>query len=166
MPYHQLFYHVVWSTKHREPILKDQIETIIHKYLRNKSLTLEATIFALNGYLDHVHLVVTIPPKIAVAKFIGQIKAVASFRLNKEHPEYATFSWQDEYAVFSFDRKRLKDHVDYVERQKEHHQERTIIPILETVPDQPGHIIKEPKEEYIAEDWEEQLSRLSLPMNL
>ena len=41
------------------------------------------------------------------------------------------FSWQNEYGVFSLDRKRSQDHVEYVERQKEHHTARSVIPALE-----------------------------------
>jgi putative transposase len=80
MPYWQLFYHIVWSTKNREPLLTPEAEPIIYGFLRNKALGLEANVYALNGYLDHTHLVASIPPKIAISKFVGQIKAVASVK--------------------------------------------------------------------------------------
>ena len=57
MPYWQLFYHIVWSTKNREPLLTPEIEPIIYGYLRAKAIGLGAVVFALNGVLDHVHLV-------------------------------------------------------------------------------------------------------------
>jgi REP element-mobilizing transposase RayT len=83
MPYGQLFYHIIWSTKNRLPLLTPDIEPIIYGYLRSKAIALEARVFTLNGTPDHVHLVVSIPPKIPLAKFIGQVKAVASTRFNK-----------------------------------------------------------------------------------
>ena len=55
MPYWQLFYHIVWTTKNREPLLAPTIESIVHEFLRSKATELGATVFALNGTADHVH---------------------------------------------------------------------------------------------------------------
>ncbi len=138
MPYCQLFYHLVWSTKNRLPLLSAQVEPVIHGFLRTKAIGLEATVFALNGTVDHVHVVVSIPPKIAVARFVGQIKAVASTRFNQSAPDGPPFFWQEEYGAFSFDAKRLPNYVAYVNNQKEHHAQNTFIPVLErTVDDFP-----------------------------
>ena len=131
MPYWQLFYHIVWSTKNREPLLTPDLEPTVYELVRRKASGLEATVFAINGTTDHVHMVVAIPPKVAVAKFVGQVKAVASTRVNQSHSVLQPFAWQDEYGVFSFDKKRLPHYVGYVERQKEHHALGTTIPVLE-----------------------------------
>ncbi len=133
MPYWQLFYHLIWTTQNREPLLTGEIEGLIHGFLRSKAVGLGAKVFALNGTVDHVHLVAAIPPNIAVSKFVGQIKAVASTRFNKSGVGAKPFFWQSEYGVFSFDGKRLPNYIAYVERQKEHHAQRTVIPTLERV---------------------------------
>lgn len=77
MPYWQLFYHIIWTTKHRLPLLSPEVEPVIYGYVRGKAIGLGATVFALNGVADHVHLVAAIPSRIAVSRFIGQVKAVA-----------------------------------------------------------------------------------------
>jgi putative transposase len=151
MPYYQLFYHLVWSTKNRHPLLTPRVEPIIHNFLRAKAIGLGATVFALNGIEDHVHLVVSIPPKIAVAKFVGQIKAVASTKFNKSEPDNPFF-WQEEYGAFSFDAKRLPNYIAYVERQKEHHAQGTIIPVLERTTNGGPKIIRESIITYAVED--------------
>jgi putative transposase len=58
MPYWQLYYHIVWATKNRLPLLIPEAEPLIFSFIQNKALDLEATVYALNGSLDHVHLVV------------------------------------------------------------------------------------------------------------
>jgi REP element-mobilizing transposase RayT len=146
MSYWQLFYHIVWATKNREPILTPQVEAVIHGFLQNKALGLEATVHALDGYLDHVHMVVSIPPKIAVSKFVGQVKAVASVRYNQANPQAEPFYWQEEFGVFSFDRKRLPNFVAYVQRQKYHHAQNNLIPVLER--DLVEEILHEPPSVY------------------
>lgn len=132
MPYTQLFYHLVWATKNREPLLTPSVEPIILGFLRSKAIGLGGVLFMLNGVADHIHMIVAIPPSIAVAKFVGQVKAVASTRFNKSGlgPD---FFWQEEYGAFTFDGKRLPNFIQYVERQKEHHANGTVIPILERV---------------------------------
>jgi len=163
MPYWQLFYHIVWSTKNREPLLTPDVEPIIHGFLRSKAIGLEAVVFALNGTVDHVHLVAAIPPKIAVAKFIGQVKAVASTKFNKSGMSQVAFFWQEEYGVFSFDGKRLPNYIAYVERQKEHHAQRTTIPILERSDDAAVAVLREPPAAYALTDdeWRHELENLS-----
>jgi putative transposase len=152
LPYCQLFYHLVWATKNRQPLLTLKAEPVIHNFLRTKAIGLEATVFALNGLEDHVHMVVAIPAKISVAKFIGQIKAVASTRFNKADPHAPPFFWQEEYGAFTFDRKRLPNYIGYVERQKEHHAQRTIIPILEQIDNDPTLLVRETETIYGVEE--------------
>src|SRR6266853_349507 len=127
MPYWQLFYHITWATKNRAPLLTPEAEPLIYEFLKKKAIGLEGTGFALNGTTDHIHLIVAIPPKIAVATFIGQVKAVASTKFNKLSNIPHPLLWQDEYSAFSFDNKRLPNHIAYVDRQKEHHAQGTII---------------------------------------
>jgi len=84
---------------------------MLHGFLRSKSISLGGKVYALNGVIEHVHTVVAIPPRIAVAKFIGRIKAVASKRINESEMIGFPFYWQEEYGVFSFDKKRLQNFV-------------------------------------------------------
>ena len=164
MPYWQLFYHLVWTTKNREPRLTSDVELIIHGFLRSKAVGLGAVVFALNGVEDHVHMVASIPPKIAVAKFVGQVKAVASTRFNKSDLDDEPFFWQDEYGVFSFDGKRLSNYIRYVERQKEHHSRNETIPILERVDGGAVKVLREPSGAYVDdyEDWRRELVALDV----
>jgi putative transposase len=159
MPFYQLFYHLVWSTKNRQPLLTGEVEPVIHNFLRTKAIGLGATVFALNGVKDHVHVVVSIPPKIAVARFVGQIKAVASTKFNKSQTSQPPFFWQEEYGVFSFDAKRLPNYIAYVDRQKEHHSQGTIIPILERTDNGGPKIMRDATIAYGLEDadWRAEL---------
>jgi putative transposase len=136
LPYWQLFYHAVWSTRFRERLLEPVVEPVAYELIQGKAMALGAKVFALNGMEDHVHLVVAIPPKLAPAFFIGQVKGSSSTRLNKSGLFNRPFSWQDEYAVFSLDAKRLRYHVAYVQNQKVHHARSTVIPALERTGDE------------------------------
>jgi putative transposase len=131
LPLWQIFYHAVWATQYRESRIGPEVEPFVYELLRGKALELEAKVFALNGMPDHVHLVFSVHPKVAPAMFLGSLKGYSSTRLNKSGRLDRQFFWQDEYAIFSFDAKRLPHHVAYVENQKTHHAQATVIPILE-----------------------------------
>ncbi|MHB9133505.1 MAG: IS200/IS605 family transposase [Armatimonadota bacterium] len=154
MPYWQLFYHLVWATKYRNPIISESIEEEIVTLIRNKAIGLGATVFALNGMPDHTHLVSTIPPSIAVATFVGKVKGASSAMFNKTGRYVDDFAWQVGYGAFSFDGSRLPLYVSYVERQKTHHEENTIIQLLERTDDQSSGLVKEPDPLYTIDETE------------
>jgi putative transposase len=131
MPYWKLFYHVVWATRYREGVIQPAVEPAIHNLLRTKAVGLGGTVFALNGMEDHVHLVVSVPPKLALADFIGKVKGAASARFNKSGLLDRPLYWQEEYGILSFDQKRLPRYIAYVENQKAHHSRAELIPVLE-----------------------------------
>ena len=161
MPYWQLFYHLVWSTKHREPLITPDVESIIYELLRTKAIGLGATVFAINGMSDHTHVVAAIPPKIAVARFTGQIKGVTSTKFNKMGLPHKLY-WQDEYGAFSFDAKRLPNYIAYVERQKEHHANNSTIPVLERQSGEVRRLLRESGPIYALDDegWRADLAAL------
>ncbi len=154
MPFWQLFYHIVWATKRREPLLTLEIEPFVHDAIRSKAAGEHGVVFAVNGMPDHVHLVVAVPPSMALATFIGRVKAVASVRTNRAGLSEVQFAWQDAYGIFSFDRKRLSSHVEYVERQKEHHKAGTTHAILERCEGEGVQLVREDSPEYdVGQGW-------------
>lgn len=165
MPYHQLYYHLVWATRNREPLLTPEVEPIVYDLLRAKAVGLGAIVFALGGWVDHVHMVASIPPVIAVSKFIGQTKGATSTRFNKGGHGSLLF-WQDEYAALTFDAKRLANYIAYVQRQKEHHSQGTTIAPLERTEGQHTSLlmVSEEPADYATEDeaWRRELMELDL----
>jgi putative transposase len=134
MPYWRLFYHIVFATKNREPLITPDIEDELHGYLTGKATGLGAVVYAVNGTEDHVHIVASVPPKIALSDFIGQIKGSASHHINhlpgRDGP---LLDWQRGYGALSFGQKQLDWVADYVRDQKRHHREGTVLAVLERV---------------------------------
>jgi REP element-mobilizing transposase RayT len=145
----------------REPVLTEETEHILHNHIRVKAIGLGALVFSINGWLDHVHVVASIPPKISVAKFVGQIKAVANTKFNKSGHPHAPIYWQNGCSVFSFDRKRLPSFVAYVEQQKGHHAKDSLIPILERIVGQGVKFVRDTDNVYQIEDdeWRNEFDR-------
>ena len=130
MSYWRLFYHAVWSTKDRQPLIDPGWEKELYGYLWGKATALECIPHAINGMPDHLHIVLSVPPRLAVAEVIGQLKGASSHHINESQPGIG-FAWQGEYSVFSLSESGLDKVVNYINAQKKHHSERTIIDFLE-----------------------------------
>ncbi len=131
MPYCRLFYHIIWGTKYREPIITPEIEPVLYNFIRSKAIGLGGFLHALNGTEDHVHLIVYIPVTIPLAQFIGKIKGTSSTKINKSGLVDDHFFWQTGYSVFTINEKLVPVYIKYVVNQKHHHQEGTMNSQLE-----------------------------------
>ena len=134
MPYWRLFYHAVWSTKDRQPLIDPAWEKDLYGYLWGKATFLECIPHAIKGMSDHMHMVLSIPPRLAVADSIGQLKGASSHHVNEQYLK-GKFAWQAEYSIFSISESALEKVVGYVTMQKQHHTDRTLIDLLEKTPD-------------------------------
>jgi REP element-mobilizing transposase RayT len=131
MPYWKLYYHFIWGTKGRMPFIDSALEPQLYRALVAKAKDLGGFVHALGGTVDHVHLAVSIPPKVAPAKFIGDVKGNGSHYINHVVKPDFEFHWQDEYGVLSFGEKNLTTVVRYIQNQKQHHTEGTLIEAME-----------------------------------
>ena len=122
----QLLYHIVFSTKNRNDYLKnDEFRENVFAYMAGTCKDLGGFALRVGGYYDHAHLLVRIPAKIAVASFVGQLKASTSKHINETSGLILKFGWQDGYGAFSVSTSQ-KDRVDrYIANQMEHHARET-----------------------------------------
>jgi putative transposase len=125
MPYWRLFYHAVWATKNRLDLIDPAWEQDLYGYLRGKATALECIPHAIGGISDHIHLAISIPPKLAVATLVGRLKGSSSHHINEQYA-HGAFLWQAEYGVLSFSEKALPTVAAYITNQKKHHMEHTL----------------------------------------
>ena len=131
MPYWKLYYHFIWGTKKRLPLIDSDFEPELYKVIAAKAQEMGGFVHALGGIENHVHLAVSIPPKIAPAKFIGDVKGNSSHFVNYMIEPDFEFYWQNEYGVLSFGERNLATVVGYIHNQKQHHADGTLITAME-----------------------------------
>ncbi len=133
MPYWQLYYHLVWATRNRDPLITAGLEPELHTYLRGKGIALDGIVHAVGGVADHVHLVVSIPPRVAVADFIGQLKGSSAHWVNHAAGYPGRFGWQEGYGAFSFSKRSLAAVVRYAVEQRQRHERGKLLPEMERI---------------------------------
>lgn len=128
MSFWRTYYHLVWATHNRAPVIRAEIEPRLFAYMIRKAAQLETYVYAINGYFDHVHLLAAIPPKIAVSDVVKLIKGTSSHDMGAQGIEFA---WQRGYGVLTVGEKQRPIAQAYIENQKRHHEEHTTVAWLE-----------------------------------
>jgi putative transposase len=131
MPFHRLHYHLIWATYQREPFLTEDIERQVYGTILNKAKELDCIVHAIGGIEDHIHIAITIPPKLAVSNVIGQFKGASTYYVNHQPQANDTFRWQGGYGALTFGERSMKTVMAYIRNQKQHHRQNTTIAIYE-----------------------------------
>jgi REP element-mobilizing transposase RayT len=120
--YCNLLYHIVFSTKDREPWMIPSIRPRIHEYLGGAIRGEGEIALIVNGTADHVHLLAELRQDKAVSKLIGEVKANSSGWISRTFKEAARFAWQEGYGAFTVSESQVPKVRCYIERQEEHHR--------------------------------------------
>jgi REP element-mobilizing transposase RayT len=117
--------HFVFSTKNRQETIDESIKNRLWAYMGGVAKQNNMIPQAVGGTSNHVHLLLSLPPTISVAKAMQLIKTNSSKWLNEEYPYKKKFAWQSGYGAFSVGMGRLTQTIEYIDRQEEHHQKKT-----------------------------------------
>jgi REP element-mobilizing transposase RayT len=117
--------HCVWSTKHRESSLSPDVQERLWPYLGGIAKQNKMKALALGGASDHVHILVSLPSTIAVAKAVQLLKGNSSRWIHETFPRLRTFEWQEGYGAFSIGISGADETNAYIRNQKEHRRHRS-----------------------------------------
>ena len=131
---YNLNYHIIWGTKYRNKVLtpeiEDEVKQLMYDIAKEKGFTIKHLEIGLD---DHVHLMVSAPPKLSVTTIVSCLKGTSAFRLFRLHPELEKFYqkkedrhlWAPSYFVESIGDTNEKEVAKYIDdqRKKEHHEE-------------------------------------------
>lgn len=118
--YTKLFYHIVFSTNDRRPLIVDEFESELHKYMGGVIRGIGGISLEINGMPDHVHILAILPPKAAVSDSLRDIKANSSKWIH-ETKKSERFGWQDGFAAFTVSKSQVEPVRQYIREQKAHH---------------------------------------------
>ena len=119
----QIYLHIVFSTKNREPFLKDkEIKRKVYAYMAGICKDMECSALTIGGIEDHVHLFTRHSKKITVADFLRDLKRSSSIWIKTLSSSLVSFSWQAGYGAFSVSPAHVENVKKYIINQEEHHR--------------------------------------------
>ena len=90
---YDLKYHIVWITKYRKPVLRGAIGRRVRELIRQTCASLDVYIVKGHVAKDHVHLLVSVPPKLSVSELVKRLKGRSSRKMLQEYDELRSEFW-------------------------------------------------------------------------
>ncbi|MBI5705995.1 MAG: IS200/IS605 family transposase [Armatimonadetes bacterium] len=119
--YASLYFHLIFATKGRAPLLQPEIRSRLHGYLAGCAKNLGAVPLAIGGVEDHVHLLVSTKTTHCIADFARDLKRSATVWMQREMG-MPSFAWQEGYGVFTVGFRGLDRVREYIANQEERHK--------------------------------------------
>ena len=114
--------HLVFSTKHRHPLLSDEIRPSLHAYLATVLRNLQCPAIIINSVDDHIHILFLLHRTVALSKAIENVKKSSSKWLKTQSTGLSGFSWQGGFGAFSVSESNVPAVKEYIANQAEHHR--------------------------------------------
>ena len=117
-------YHIVWVPKYRYRVLQDRIKEEVRKTIIIQSERLGCNIVELNLQVDHVHLLIKVPPKVSISSLMGTLKGKSAIRVFAQFPElkqrpyWGNHFWAEGYCVdtVGLDSEMIEKYVKYQDK--------------------------------------------------
>ena len=122
MPHVKVWIHFVWATKNRYPFLTDEIRQRVFQHIRENAKAKGIFLDFINGYRDHVHLLISLGTEQTISEIVKLLKGESSHWINKEGLTPLKFQWQHEYFAVGVGESVLERTREYIKNQEEHHR--------------------------------------------
>ncbi|HVF72430.1 MAG TPA: IS200/IS605 family transposase [Chthoniobacterales bacterium] len=118
-------HHCVFATKQREGLLVPAISDRLWPYLGGIARDNKMKGLAIGGVADHVHILLSLPATMSMAKAMQLLKGNSSKWIHETFPKLRSFAWQEGYGAFSIGVSGIEETREYIHRQAEHHRTKT-----------------------------------------
>lgn len=119
----KILVHGVFSTKHRQPLLKDaSLRSETHSYIGGILANLECQPIIVGGVDDHVHFLCALSRTCDAATMVKEVERGSSLWIKTKGLAFSEFHWQNGYGIFSIGSSQIPAVREYIEKQAEHHR--------------------------------------------
>ena len=116
-------FHCVFSTKERRTTIPPKVQPQLWAYIGGVACEHGFKALAVGGTQDHVHILLSLPSSVPIAKAMREIKSASSLWMHQTGRR-RDFEWQEGYGAFSIGMAQTSATISYIARQEEHHAKR------------------------------------------
>ena len=124
-------YHIVWVPKYRFRILEGEIKKLIEEDIKMLCEWKKCEVQEMSVQNDHIHLIVSIPPKVSISDMMGILKGKLAIKLFKSYPKmkkkpyWGNHFWARGYFVSTvgIDEEVIKRYVKHQEKEEKRIEE-------------------------------------------
>src|SRR6266498_5407855 len=114
MSYVSSYHHCVFSTKERRPLITPALRDRLWPFLGGIARQNKMKAVEIGGVEDHVHILLSLPATMAIAKALQLIKGGSSKWVHDTFPKHRLFGWQEKYGAFSVSASQLDRVTEYI----------------------------------------------------
>jgi REP element-mobilizing transposase RayT len=120
-----LVYHIIFSTKGREPMIVPEIRDELHRYIGGIIKGESGVLLQIGGMPDHIHMVIKLKPIHSLSEIMRKVKGSSSKWINEQNRIAGGFAWQEGYGAFTVSESQISVVLQYVKEQQNHHRNRS-----------------------------------------
>jgi REP element-mobilizing transposase RayT len=117
--------HLIFSTKHREPLVTPKVEKALHAYMAGILKGIQCAPLKIGGMPDHIHVLLALARTRSLSEVVENLKKDSSKWMKTQGASFSEFYWQAGYGAFSIGQSSVTETRQYIDNQKEHHKIRT-----------------------------------------
>ena len=125
--YTKIIYHIIFGTKHHLKVLDKQNQEHLFKYIWGIIKNNNCHLYRIGGIENHLHILTSLHPSIALADFVKDIKVSLSKWIKEENIFSHFEGWQKGYSAFSISEKNKNILINYVKNQQDHHKNKSFV---------------------------------------
>lgn len=122
--YTQLYVHIIFSVKGREPLMSSSFRKELFAYIGGIIKNKGQKPIAIDGTADHIHILAGIKPDKSISELVREIKSNSSKYVNEQKWTPVKFQWQEGFGAFSYSHSQLTSVINYITHQEEHHKKK------------------------------------------
>ena len=115
--------HLVWATEKRMPLIMEEIERDVYRYIQQICKKRGCEVLAIGGMPDHLHLLVNLSNTMSLADLMRHVKGSSSRFITETLKQGGWFGWQEHYAAFAVSPQDKDVVTAYIQNQKRRHAE-------------------------------------------
>jgi len=123
--YTQIYIQVVFAVQGRHCLVKNEWKDTLYKYITGIVRGQAQKLYIINGMPDHIHILLSLKPDIAISELVRDIKANSSRFINENGWIKGRFQWQEGFGAFSYGYSQLDAVIKYIKNQEERHRKKT-----------------------------------------
>jgi putative transposase len=116
-------YHLVWCPKYRKKILVEEIRPRVRELFEEIASHFDFEIDRCEVCEDHVHILISFPPRYSVVRVVGILKSISGSKIFKEFPKVKEKLWGGHFWKQGYFYRTVGEQVtdDVIKKYIEHH---------------------------------------------
>ena len=126
-----LFIHVICCVKNKEALLTKPLRTVLFAHIKKHAEENGMKVLVVNGTENHVHVLLQLMPAQNLLQVMKSIRTESAEWINESKFIKSMFEWDDDFLALSVSPSSVKQVLDFIEKQEEHHKTKTLESELE-----------------------------------